>query len=38
MPGFKEKPDVWIDPPNSIVVQVKAAEIVVSQQFGTTLP
>ncbi len=33
MPNYKEHPDVWIDPENSIVVQVKAAEFVQSQQF-----
>ena len=33
MPNYKEKPDVWIEPELSIVVQVKAAEFVQSQQF-----
>ena len=27
MPGYKERPDVWIEPEDSIIVQVKAAEI-----------
>jgi DNA ligase-4 len=30
----REKPDVWIEPKNSVVVQVKAAEIVASDGFG----
>jgi DNA ligase-4 len=35
----REKPDVWIDPKKSVVVQIKAAEIVVSDGFdvGCTL-
>lgn len=37
--GFKEKPDVWIEPENSIIVQIKAAEITVSGKYkaGCTL-
>ncbi|XP_023218047.1 DNA ligase 4-like isoform X3 [Centruroides sculpturatus] len=34
-PGHKEKPDVWIKPENSAVLQVKAAEITQSDQFKT---
>lgn len=30
-----EKPDVWIDPKNSFVVQVKAVEIVTSDKYKT---
>lgn len=26
--GFKEKPDVWIEPSKSRIVQIRAAEIV----------
>ena len=35
----REKPDVWIEPKNSVVVQVKAAEIVASDvlDVGCTL-
>ena len=35
----REKPDVWIDPKKSVVVQIKAAEIVASDGFdvGCTL-
>ncbi|XP_046858902.1 DNA ligase 4-like isoform X2 [Xenia sp. Carnegie-2017] len=33
--GFKEKPDVWIEPRNSKIVQVKAAEIVPSDNYKT---
>jgi DNA ligase-4 len=29
----RERPDVWIEPKNSVVVQVKAAEIVASDTF-----
>eukprot|EP00731_Ephydatia_muelleri_P033439 Em0029g45a len=37
--GFKEKPDLWIDPQNSVIVQIRAAEIVVSDRYkcGCTL-
>ncbi|KAL8610583.1 hypothetical protein ACOMHN_006302 [Nucella lapillus] len=37
--GFKEKPDLWIEPHKSCIVQVKAAEIIVSERFkvGYTL-
>ncbi|PVD23875.1 hypothetical protein C0Q70_17149 [Pomacea canaliculata] len=37
--GFKEKPDAWIQPDKSCIVQVKAAEIIVSERFkvGYTL-
>eukprot|EP00118_Oscarella_pearsei_P008725 m.46483 g.46483 ORF g.46483 m.46483 type:complete len:987 (+) comp33697_c0_seq3:313-3273(+) len=34
-PGFKEKPDVWIEPRNSQIVQIKAAEIIKSEKFKT---
>ncbi|EGD73304.1 hypothetical protein PTSG_05019 [Salpingoeca rosetta] len=34
MPGFKEKPDVWIEPEESIIVQVKAAEICPTEKFA----
>jgi DNA ligase-4 len=34
-PGFKEKPDVWIQPSQSQVVQIKAAEIISSDKFQT---
>ncbi|XP_077997197.1 DNA ligase 4-like [Glandiceps talaboti] len=33
--GNKEKPDLWIDPSKSFVVQIKAAEIIKSDQFKT---
>ncbi|XP_052257350.1 DNA ligase 4-like [Dreissena polymorpha] len=38
-PGFKEKPDAWIEPSNSCIVQIKAAEIIDSERFrcGVTL-
>ncbi|XP_048580100.1 DNA ligase 4 [Nematostella vectensis] len=38
-PGFKEKPDVWIEPSKSKVVQIKAAEITPSEKYraGFTL-
>ncbi|XP_064401547.1 DNA ligase 4-like isoform X2 [Halichondria panicea] len=38
-PGFKERPDLWIEPQNSIIVQIKAAEIVSSGKYkcGCTL-
>ncbi|KAK7101253.1 DNA ligase 4-like [Littorina saxatilis] len=37
--GFKEKPDAWIEPDKSCIVQVKAAEIIASERFkvGCTL-
>ena len=31
----KEKPDVWIDPSKSVVLEVKAAEIVASSAYKT---
>ncbi|PFX16725.1 DNA ligase 4 [Stylophora pistillata] len=34
-PGFKEKPDVWIDPSKSKIVQIKASEIITSDKFKT---
>ena len=34
-PPFKEKPDVWIDPKKSKVLQVKAAQLVPSEKFRT---
>ncbi|XP_068735127.1 DNA ligase 4-like [Montipora capricornis] len=33
--GYKEKPDVWIEPTKSKIVQVKAAEIIASDKFKT---
>ncbi|XP_069127951.1 DNA ligase 4-like [Argopecten irradians] len=33
--GFKEKPDAWIEPCNSCIVQIKAAEIIDSDRFKT---
>ncbi|XP_041359150.1 DNA ligase 4-like [Gigantopelta aegis] len=33
--GFKEKPDAWIEPSNSCIVQIKAAEIIESDRFKT---
>ncbi|XP_064626451.1 DNA ligase 4-like [Lineus longissimus] len=33
--GFKEKPDAYIHPSNSYIVQVKAAEIIDSDRFKT---
>lgn len=33
MPGWKEQPDVWIDPEKSMIVQVKAAEMVTSDRL-----
>ncbi len=27
MPGFKEKPDVYIEPEKSVIVKIKASEI-----------
>ncbi|XP_005097120.1 DNA ligase 4 [Aplysia californica] len=33
--GFKEKPDAWIPPSKSCIVQVKAAEIIESERFKT---
>ncbi|XP_070569622.1 DNA ligase 4-like [Ptychodera flava] len=33
--GNKEKPDLWIEPSKSFVVQIKAAEITKSKQFKT---
>ncbi|KAL4236518.1 DNA ligase (ATP) [Mactra antiquata] len=37
--GFKEKPDAWIEPNKSAIVQIKAAEIIDSDRFkcGFTL-
>ncbi|KAH3765317.1 DNA ligase IV [Pelomyxa schiedti] len=37
--GFKEKPDVWIEPQHSKIIQVKAAQIVPSDKYkaGFTL-
>nr|KAG5701196.1 hypothetical protein BaRGS_023305 [Batillaria attramentaria] len=37
--GFKEKPDAWIQPDKSCILQVKAAEIIPSERFkvGYTL-
>lgn len=34
-PGYKEKPDVWIEPSKSKIVQIKAAEIITSDKFKT---
>ncbi|XP_031573134.1 DNA ligase 4-like [Actinia tenebrosa] len=34
-PGFKEKPDVWIEPSKSKIVQIKAAEIIASDRYKT---
>ena len=31
----REKPDVWIDPRKSVILQVKAAEIVNSDSYHT---
>ncbi|XP_073251496.1 DNA ligase 4-like [Porites lutea] len=33
--GYKEKPDVWIEPSKSKIVQVKATEIINSDKFKT---
>lgn len=33
--GFKEKPDAWIEPSKSCIVQIKAAEIIESDRFKT---
>ena len=33
-PGFKEKPDLWIPPSKSCIVQIRAAEIVVSERLA----
>eukprot|EP00058_Branchiostoma_floridae_P013009 XP_002598497.1 hypothetical protein BRAFLDRAFT_118305 [Branchiostoma floridae] len=33
--GYKEAPDVWIDPEQSLIVQIKAAEIIESDKFKT---
>ncbi|XP_076100664.1 DNA ligase 4-like isoform X2 [Mytilus galloprovincialis] len=33
--GFKEKPDAWIEPSKSCLVQIKAAEIIDSERFKT---
>ncbi|XP_071117642.1 DNA ligase 4-like [Haliotis cracherodii] len=33
--GFKEKPDAWISPDKSCIVQIKAAEIITSDRFKT---
>ncbi|XP_060566406.1 DNA ligase 4-like [Ruditapes philippinarum] len=33
--GFKEKPDAWIEPSKSAIVQIKAAEIIDSDRFRT---
>lgn len=35
VPPCKEKPDVWIEPKNSRILQVKAAQIVPSEKFMT---
>ena len=34
MPGYKEKPDVWIEPEKSILVEVQAAQITRSEKFA----
>ncbi|KAJ7378944.1 DNA ligase (ATP) [Desmophyllum pertusum] len=34
-PGYKEKPDVWIEPSKSKIVQIKATEIISSDRFKT---
>lgn len=34
-PGLKQRPDAYIDPQNSTILQVKAAEITDSEQFRT---
>ncbi|KAL3869402.1 hypothetical protein ACJMK2_042087 [Sinanodonta woodiana] len=34
-PGFKEKPDAWLEPSKSAIVQIKAAEIITSDKFRT---
>jgi len=36
-PGYKEKPDVWIEPSRSKIVQIKATEIISSDKFKTGL-
>ncbi|KAK3794568.1 hypothetical protein RRG08_003717 [Elysia crispata] len=33
--GFKEKPDLWLPPDKSCVLQIKAAEIIESDRFKT---
>lgn len=33
--GFKQRPDTWIHPSKSCILQIKAAEITVSDQFKT---
>lgn len=33
--GFKEKPDAYIEPKNSCIVQIKAAEVIDSERFKT---
>lgn len=33
--GFKEKPDAYIEPENSCIVQIKAAEVIDSDRFKT---
>ena len=38
MPGYKEKPDVWIEPENSIVFQVRASEFQTSDQYVSQQP
>ena len=35
VPPFKEKPDVWIEPKKSKILQVKAAQLVPSEKFMT---
>ena len=30
----QEKPDLWIEPCNSVIVQIKAAEILASERYG----
>lgn len=34
MPGYRERPDLWIEPENSIIVQIKAAQITVTEKFA----
>eukprot|EP00040_Diaphanoeca_grandis_P039717 m.259884 g.259884 ORF g.259884 m.259884 type:complete len:1008 (-) comp38853_c0_seq1:68-3091(-) len=37
MPGYKERPDVWLQPEDSIVLEVKAAEIFLCDTFAAEL-
>lgn len=37
MPGCKERPDLWIEPQNSIIVQIKAAQITQTEKFAMRL-